>query len=169
MKANNSKKLCWNCEGEVSLYAIQCPYCGNHLGTDQEAKVSQTHAEPQPAYQQVKQQEGEKQHFNPLYPTHQTATASSCAASSFSDGDSIEEDPPVNKMKNEQTVELISFFTLISGTVFLLFGLLLFVSSNKGYLILRWDTSYWPVYLIISFLSLAIGWNHLKQLERQSG
>lgn len=35
----NEKRLCWNCDGDVSLHLDQCPYCGVDVNTPQDKKI----------------------------------------------------------------------------------------------------------------------------------
>ena len=56
---------------------------------------------------------------------------------------------------------------LLSGTVFFLFGLALFLFSRQGVFILQWNGAYWYYYLAFGFMALAVGWKALSQVEDQ--
>jgi hypothetical protein len=171
----NAKKLCWNCDGEVSVYAIQCPYCGTHLGTGQENKVVQSKEEPAPSYSPgpVGVDVGEN-NFTPLYPTHQSSLEDQAVTSPFPK--SVAAEMPNQGTSSalreevygtETSNEALPFVLLLSGMIFLVFGLILFLFSTQGFLVLKWNASFWPMYLLLSVPLLVFGWRALDSIESE--
>lgn len=62
---------------------------------------------------------------------------------------------------------IIPLSMLLSGTVFFLFGLALFLFSKKGVFILQWNGAYWYYYLAFGFLALLFGWKALSGVEER--
>ena len=55
------------------------------------------------------------------------------------------------------TASLFSLVLVLSGTLFLIYALFLLFFSTDGVLILRWDASYWFVYLFVALPLLIWG------------
>jgi hypothetical protein len=55
---------------------------------------------------------------------------------------------------------------LMGGVVFFLFGGILWLFSNNGYLVLRWSSSYWYLYLGFGTVMLYAGFKFLGSIDR---
>ncbi len=152
MSAIPKKKLCWNCEGRVALPDENCPFCGVYLSSSS----------------LLNQQSESTTHIPPYSPGTDQSIPSSPYNLSKEDEQNSEEDKEelqekaLNPANNSS---LLSFVLLLAGSVFLVFGLILFVFSHQGTLTLQWNTSYWFVYLGIAALLLFIGWRSLQNLK----
>jgi hypothetical protein len=160
MAGPTKKKLCWNCEGSVSLQEENCPYCGVYLSPSEEGGDGEEIEEL----------------FSPPY--------------RFDTEQRLEEVPPSPFGKQEAAVEQVTPFQiaeemkhtsdglkqvivplsmLLSGTVFFLFGLALFLFSRQGVFILQWNGAFWYYYLLFGLVALMIGWRALSRIdERES-
>lgn len=54
---------------------------------------------------------------------------------------------------------------LLSGSVFFLFGVILWLFSEDGMLTLRWDSTFWFIYAVLALPLLFFGWRYLSQIE----
>jgi hypothetical protein len=143
MSKTLKKKLCWNCEGAVSFEEENCPFCGVYLSPH-----GRDHDE---------EEEEENDFFTPPYPSEK------------------EEETPLPKPPLKKTDENLTDLKkvampvtlLLSGTVFFLFGLALFLFSRGGLFILRWNGSYWHIYLTVGLASLFFGWKSLNKLGEE--
>lgn len=158
MTTATKKKLCWNCEGRVGFSEEHCPFCGVYLSpTSTPGEESQGEAEdqlPQPPYQLDGEQIDDHVHDSP-YQEHlpgqqeRQAGLSETALASHED---------LRKM-------VTPMGTLLAGSIFFLFGLVLLLFSKDGKLTLQWSSDYWYVYLIISLGMLFWGWRSLQFVD----
>ena len=149
MSAIPKKKLCWNCEGNVSREIDNCPYCGVYLhGAELEES----------SYWNPSQHTSKTEEIpSPLYQIHQEEEA-----------EEREESNPIPS----RTVELFSqlkqdvlpILGLMTGSVFFLFSMLLFLFAQNGTLTLQWDGSYWLYFFLMSIPCLYIGWRTFQRL-----
>ena len=142
------KKLCWNCEARVTLTEEYCPCCGVYLSPSTVPEGSHLN-HLAPPYKIV--EEEEKETPNSPYSNDE---------SNPKENGLLEDAESHSEFQN--LCILIS--CLLSGVVFLLFGLALFLFSHKGYFTLQWNAAYWYLYLLFSLPLLVIGWNKLQSL-----
>lgn len=161
MNARPKKKLCWNCEGNVSLKAEICPYCGVSVVGLPSEMSSETPVAP---YRLV----------NP-------SQESSIPISPYMEEDSESFEDLENEPKIEAEVEhrdgrdkddtkkvVLVLALLLLGSVFLLFGFVLFLFSEQGYLTLHWHSGYWFVYLVLAIPLLFFGFRSLHTIQDKS-
>ena len=153
MNKSQKKRLCWNCEGSVSVSEETCPFCG----------VSVI-----PAFL-----EGAGAEFAPPY-SHHAENDFGIPKSPFAAPDEFEEQENQEIAKDfvdgDDNVEefkrvAIAVTLLLSGSVFFLFSLALGLFSHNGLLTLQWDGDYWYVYTILALPLLFIGWRSLMKLD----
>lgn len=157
MNKKNDKRLCWNCDGDVSLHISRCPYCGVDL--------SQVPA-------------GENASFNNLANPFQSAPQNHSLhkppySSIFSQDFSVSEDewkkaleeekeiPQENKEENPARAgkrEMIALLLLLPGLVFSLFGIALILFSHEGLLSLQWNQNLAYFYFVGAAPLLYLGW-----------
>lgn len=178
MDKGSTVKVCWSCDGKVSNQSVQCPYCGAHLGTQQESSLginSQSNSNyaskesaQKPRYQQVKSV-GSEESFTPLYSQHSSGSSSenSFEDQSFQQPSS---EAPVSKNYEEAQAsgsvkEMLAFSLLLVAMGLFLFSIILFLFSKDGYLVLKWKSSYWLLCLLLSIPVFFFGWRALGQVE----
>jgi hypothetical protein len=160
MKPKKRQKLCHNCEGEIDIDVIVCPFCAADL---REEKPEQRYS----SYVSQVQQMSQKQTNQSLYPAAATGP----------------EVLPVKEPLKEEVVEAVMrdetvipdetetrsgvfvptiLFTL--GIQLCVFGLLMLLFSHKGVVILKWDARFWFIYLFASVPFLYFGYKALSKL-----
>ena len=153
MSGPQKKKLCWNCEGRVSLSEENCPYCAVYLGP-----AVSDHGKRDilaPPYRLVEAEEEETLPQSP-YTVQQ-------------ENREEEREPDLEVVKEAATEDLkqviVPLGLLSAGTLFFLFGLMLLVFSHEGAFTLTWNAAYWYVYLLFALPLLVIGWRALQHFD----
>ena len=144
MTVKKTKKLCWNCEGEVERDAILCRFCGVNVLHVVPIELHQQPAIPLPPYA-VHEESSDEENV--------------AEADGAAQDDKEADGPP------RLSLSALLFSTL--GTFFLLFALVLILFSDKGVLTLKWKASYWLVYLLAAFPLLFFGWKLAKAPEER--
>jgi len=145
-------RLCWNCEGSVSLAEETCPFCG----------VSVVPASL----------DGTPPSFAPPY-SPSVLQSRDVPPSPYGH---VEESPFEHRkegaMAVEETETLVDEFKktiqavtlLLSGSVFFIFSLALALFSTNGTFTLQWDGTLWYVYMLLSLPLMIFGWRALLKL-----
>ena len=147
MTKQAKKKLCWSCEGRVTKEAENCPYCGVYLSPNGIDGTSPSTIWD-PPYKLSSDEE------------NQTAPS---APYTLPREENMLEAP----LDNSSTIKsvLTPLVLLLSGSVFFVFGLILYLFSTNGTLTLRWDASYWYLYIGLAMPLLIYGWKTLSDLK----
>lgn len=155
MAVIQKKKLCWNCEGNVSLSDETCPYCGvSVIPASLDGSLS-SHAPP---YQMAEVQES----IIPRPPYHtEQKNELILEEKEEANKETEDEDVSVNEFKNI----VLSLLFLLAGSMFFLFGLTLVLFSHNGVFTLQWDGSFWFIYSLLSIPFLFFGWRALIKLD----
>lgn len=158
MSAIPQKKLCSNCEGNVSWEEEDCPYCGVYLKEPYLEKSSKDQRQT-PIISAL----------NPPYRLEQALTTG-IPRSPFDLKEEEEEpegeEPFASPMHLKSPNTLWPLVLLLTGSLSLVFGLILFLFAKDGVLILRWNGDYWYLYLLTALPLLLTGWNVLKRLDQ---
>lgn len=143
-------KLCWNCEGRVSLRDENCPYCAVYLHPESNVEDEDEDDESPhtPPYRMISIQEEEE---IPKAPYAQEVIPSKEISSII----------PASELKRN----LMPLVLLLFGSVFLLFGFILLLFSQDGILTLRWNANIWYVYEILAIPLLYFGWRCLEHMK----
>lgn len=139
MKKNDNKKLCWNCDGCVSLHLTECPYCQADLSRSEE---------------EMKRGGAPREEAIPPPPYAGQYLAKEVDAVHREQEETPEE--PSNKR------ELVAFLLLLPGIAFLLFGAILLLFSKEGHLTLEWKESFSYFYFLGAVPLLFFGWRILR-------
>lgn len=156
MSAVPKKKLCWNCEGNVSKELDNCPYCKVYLHAIDSEEDSQwnpsyhapklTEEIPSPLYQISVEQNLEDQEDQVNASPHAVP---------------FHLNFPLEQLKRDVFPTLF----LMMGSLFFLFGVVLILFSQNGTLTLQWQGHYGFYYLLLAFPLIVFGWKFLQQLE----
>lgn len=143
----NEKRLCWNCDADVSLHLEQCPYCGADLNQPQERKIPyESLGSP---FQQA--------------PTTPFVEKDNFAVSNEEWKNALDEqDLPEEDAKSGRR-EVIALLLLLPGVVFCLFALLLFFFSNDGTLTLHWNQNMAYFYFLGAIPLIYLGWRAISR------
>lgn len=153
MSSNLKKKLCWNCEGRVSFSQENCPFCGVYLSPTENTKGHANESQLVPPYKMAAEDEGV-----PASPYAQDQSPKKTSEKALPQ-EALQE----MGEKDEFKQLVIAMCALIIGSGLALFGLVLFLFSQDGALLLRWEASYWYAYLVLAVPMLAIGWRSLQK------
>jgi hypothetical protein len=146
MEKNKKNKLCWNCEGRVAMDAENCSYCAVYVGPALNSEEEVQDHEIAPPYKFIEAQE------NTLLEEAKIAIHHAPQENSSSEG-------------SKQFVLPLAF--LVTGSVFCLFGLVLFLYSEQNFFTLSWKSKYWFVYVLLSLPLLVLGFNALNKLDNE--
>ena len=148
------KRLCWNCEGNVSVDAETCPFCG----------VSVVPASL----------DGSTHNFIPPY-TPQNSQGNEIPRSFYAPeeesfkkqmGETVVKDEGEAEPSLDEFKKVVQAVTLLlAGSVFFLFSVALALFSTNWVFILQWDATIWFVYTILSLPLLFFGWKALMKLD----
>lgn len=165
MSAVPKKKLCWNCEGNVSRQIDNCPYCGVYL----HAEELEENSDWNPSYRPSSKTE---EIPSPIYQIQQEQEDSAETESN----ERIEESP-VDIKKEESEVfawsqlstqlkkDVYPILFLMMGSIFFLFGVVLLLFSQNGVLTLQWQGSHALYFLAASLPLVGFGWWYLQKLD----
>jgi hypothetical protein len=154
MKPKKRQKLCFNCEGEIDLDVIVCPFCAADLREEKPEQARSRFNPPKDLSGSSKNQET----MQSLYPPHYVSkpTEESEAASA-----------PVQPMVQEEEKQKNIFaptILLTLGVQLCVLGLLMLFFSHKGVLILKWNAGFWVLYLLASIPLFLFGYKSLSKL-----
>lgn len=135
MAKKNEKRLCWNCDGEMSLHLDACPYCGTHVNNpfaptdarDSHYDLSNSSVPKEP--ESVKKEKIEE----------------------------AKED-----VARSSTKEVSVFLLLVPGVLFALFGLILLLFAEGGTLTLTWNQNVSFFYLLGSIPLIYLGYRAMR-------
>jgi len=156
MKPKKRQKLCSNCDGEIDLDVIVCPYCAADLREEKPEQQRTSHiagsVRPLTA--------GQQQLSESMYPSPHLDVQEP-------EENSIPESPRVleaaaEEEKPNHTVS--SVLLLTAGVQLLLLGFLLVLLSHNGVLTLKWDARLWFLYIFASIPFLIFGYRSLSKL-----
>lgn len=156
MKKASKKRLCWNCEGSVTVDAETCPYCGVSVVP---ASLDTMSSGFMPSYKQGELSDG----AIPKSPYSFAVQSESSEGIIEKDEDEIEEEHQAPHDEFQRT--LLATVFLLTGSVFFIFGLALMLFSEQGMLTLQWDATLWFIYLLVALPMLLLGWKYLSNLE----
>lgn len=154
MNQKSRKKLCWNCEGRVGFTEEHCPYCGVYLSPSSTAKTSE---QPQNNYSPPYTMESTDTGLNAPPPPYQRESDDSLQSEML--------DQNLTKPSENTRGVIMSLSSLLAGSVFFLFGLVLLLFSRNGNLVLQWSGEYWYIYLCGGILMLLLGWRTVQHLD----
>jgi len=181
------QKTCWHCDGNISTEALYCPYCGSDVGAH---SLGKSFSEPKetPLFPS---QEGSQEKVNiaslykpPYSPNHRGFGVPSFQESvppateefyytqtphqTLYPQDQQEEKPQTPEAAQKTEAGLWPLLFLSIGMNLLTIGLLLFFFSDRGKLILEWNSYYWFVYCIFATPLLMFGWKLLQSNHYES-
>lgn len=155
MNKKNDKRLCWNCDGDVSRNLSRCPYCGVDLSSPQPS--AETPTKFVSPFQKAYQDESVPK---PPYQTQDFSVTKDEWNRALEGGeDEGEAEQPHEPTRRK---EIIALLLLIPGVVFLLFGLALTFFSHEGTLTLQWNQSFAAFYYLGAIPLLILGWRALR-------
>ena len=158
MKAKKRQKLCCNCDGEIDLDVIVCPYCAADLREEKPEQQRTAHIAGS-----VRPLAGVEQMSGSLYPP--PYGAQEIVESASPPSDSIQAQSITSAVEEKQDNRTISSVLLLTvGVQLLLLGFLLVLLSHNGVLTLKWDARLWFLYIFASIPFLIFGYRSLAKI-----
>ena len=161
MNKTQRKRLCWNCEGSVSIAEETCPFCDVSVvpaflegSTIEEpsfappysSRVEENTEIPKSPYDINLDDEIEPRNPEIEIPKKQVEEV---------------EEPSIDEFKSV----VFSVSLLLGGSVFFMFSLALALFSTNGILTLHWNGEIWFVYALLAVPMLLLGWRSLMKLD----
>lgn len=150
MKPKKRQKLCHNCEAEIDVDVIVCPFCAADL---REEKPEQKNAPFNTSISNLNDQQTMQSLYPPAYKSAFSETSAEQAATSDQS----------TKKKDKNIFAPTILFTL--GVQLCLLGLLMLLFSHKGVVILKWDARFWLLYVALAIPFLVFGYKSLSKLD----
>lgn len=141
MKPKKRQKLCHNCEGEIDVDVIVCPFCAADL---REEKPEQRYS----SFVSQVQQMGKPPMATPKLTL-----------------DPVEEEG-VDVMPEEERSAGVFVPTLLftMGVQLVVLGLVMLLFSHKGEVLLKWDARFWFLYLFAAVPFLVFGYKAISRV-----
>jgi len=139
MTTNTNKKLCWNCDGYVHVYEIQCPYCGVNLADYACETVEEEVTKPLTEAIENVAKNLQKEMAPPPYQNY----------GHFEESEQVvDEAPKEYEIQEEKDLEnpLGTLLLLLPGSVLFLLALTMLLFSADGYLTFKFKSKFWFVY-----------------------
>ncbi len=148
MKTQNRQKICYNCNAQVDLDVIVCPYCGTDLleEFDSDYKSEEDADNKALSY---------KQTIASLYPPPYQMQDEENVESN-EDYEEIEED-------QEKNSDSVAAAILTMSLSLIGFSLILFFFSNEGEITLSINHKHLIILLLISMPALLWSWKNLEE------
>ncbi len=146
---SNQMTLCWHCEEAVHRYATHCPYCQKSLMPSQ--MTSQPVAK------------------EPLSPTGKIAAIHSQENPFASIIDEQFQTPTAEELPSfvsQAFFVLLSLASLLAGSFFFFFGILIKLFSHDGVFTLEWNISSWPYFVFSAIILVIVGLATLSKVEK---
>jgi hypothetical protein len=159
MKPKKRQKLCYNCEGEVDLDVIVCPFCAADL---REEKPELERSSFSPSVTSVKQLNAETSLYAPAYARVSQQEEAGEPQRETSSATAFAEEAEETQKPTKAIVTALFLFSL--GVQLFLLGFLLVIFSDRGTMILKWDASLWFLYIFASIPLLLFGYRLLNRL-----
>lgn len=153
MKPKKRQKMCYNCEGEVDLDVIVCPFCAADLRAEKPEQQRPSY-NPSASVKNLNTQQS-------LYPPHYAAKAPE-----EEETPAIEEPEQMTSVVSEEEGKSIFGPTILLtlGAQLLLFGILMGLFSHNGVMILKWDARLWFLYVFASIPLLIFGYKAISKV-----
>ncbi len=158
MKPKKRQKMCYNCEGEIDLDVIVCPFCAADL---REERLEQSQSVYQPFGSPAKLHN--QQTSQSLYPPPLASRLEVSADELAEELPTPSSDAPVSQERLSRVICPTIVFTL--GIQMFLLGMFILLFSHKGVVLLKWDGTFWFFYVLASCPLLYFGYRSLSRLE----
>jgi hypothetical protein len=179
MQSQRQEKICLGCEGTISAHTLFCPYCGSDVKAQED--YSSEEQKSSSSLQSLQEMSNLSSLYSPPYTPNQKGFGVPTYTDSYRDPSSSYKELPSQEparsiettyaheeKKEKVEVGLWPLLFLSVGMNLLTIGLLLFFFSDRGRLILEWNSYYWFVYCIIATPLLMFGWRLLNSSDQES-
>jgi hypothetical protein len=152
MKTKKRQKMCYNCEGEIDLDVIVCPFCAADLREEKPEQQTPTYHHSVHLKNLNTQQS--------LYPSQQAQIKERV------EEEVQEEEEPNPAVEEEEapTNTILPIVLMTLGSQLFLFGLLILLFSKNGEMTLKWSAEFWWLYTLASLPFLIFGYKAINKL-----
>ena len=158
MSAVPKKKLCWNCEGNITKEIENCPYCGVYVHSQGLDGIYHWSAPYSKGYDEAEEEEEVPLPLYSIQANKEPQELKEAGASQAASGDD-------RSISDQLKRDLFPILLLMAGSIFFLFGLVLFLFSKDGALTLQWSSALAPYFLALSLPGVFFGWTLLQKLD----
>lgn len=158
MKTKKRQKLCYNCEGEVDLDVIVCPFCAADLRVEK-PEMQRPAYDPTASLKNLTTQQS-------LYPP---SYAPEVTEDKSEEEEPVESSEPFREPIHEEedgepkSIWGPTILMTLAAQLFLL-GLLMLIFSKNGVLMLKWDARLWFLYILSSVPLAIFGYKSVSKL-----
>lgn len=136
MKPKKQQKICYNCNGQVDLEVIVCPFCGTDLLEEFDAGM-----DLQEEFESKQKSLSPQETVASLYPAPYQVSP-----------ENEKEQPPQTTQQSVKKAEAnanisLEYIVFIFALNFLSIGILLFIFSSEGKVQLELTSKYWPLFV----------------------
>ncbi|MEI6243340.1 MAG: hypothetical protein WCP39_08085 [Chlamydiota bacterium] len=144
-------KLCQYCDGQLDLDVIVCPYCGN--------EVVEKKKEDLPVGSPFSSQKTESSLYPPPYRSTREESEEIFMKQEPMQKEEVLEAP-------EEKGAFLSTMLFSLGINLVLVGFFILLFSRHGELLLRWDSRFWFVYVLLALPLIFFGFRGLTKSEK---
>lgn len=158
MSAVPKKKLCWNCEGNVSREIDNCPYCGVYLhAADQEENSNWN-----PSYRPSSKLE---EIPSPLYKMQPEDSSEQESIEEEENNDEDDRSFAWGALLTHFKRDICPVLFLMGGSIFFLFGIVLLLFSQNGTFTLQWKERDGLYFLVFALPLMILGWRFFQKMD----
>lgn len=139
MSQRKKMKMCGSCDAMVDLEVIICPYCGGDV-----SEVSEDPYKEEGYVKDGKRELSLDETMTSLYPPPYSM-------------EEVEEEAKEKVEVSKKSSIILPFIMFSLGVNLLFFAIFLLSFSKDGEIFLRWNTSYWFIYVILGLPLLFFG------------
>lgn len=176
--AGSNQTVCSRCEESVHRYATRCPYCQHDLSNqnqqpNQQQDLAASEKKNSDKIAHLPKAELKSQEIKPE-PMFKMTQAPATPADSIiipKEMQKVEEEEEVTSSSSDESYSanlikvLFPLVSLLAGTFFFFFGLLLKLYSKNGVLTLSWNAVSWPYYVFPALFLIIIGMSVLPRTD----
>ncbi|CCB87552.1 MULTISPECIES: hypothetical protein [Parachlamydia] len=155
MNATDKKRLCWNCEARVPFSEENCSYCGVYLSPMILPGLTPEDEIPAPLYKPVEDTTIPKSPYGEIFEEQKEEHKESAVT--------LQKVPEL--IYEPIKTVAIPMGLLLGGSVFFLFGMILFLFASDSFFTLQWNGAYWFIYVLLSLPMLFCGWKKMQNLD----
>lgn len=162
MHTQKQEKICLGCEGTINAQATFCPYCGSDASSEEAGFEDHSSI----SSKSLQDMSNLSSLYKPPYtPNQKGFGVPSYQEQSLSSYEQFE--TPSYENQEEGSTEKVEvglwpLLFLSMGAHLFTLGLILFFFSDRGRLVLEWNSYYWFVYCLLAAPLLMFGWKLLK-------
>lgn len=154
MKPSDRQKICSQCDGRIPIEAVQCLFCGADTTRLSEPSSTYKHQAIEDSLTALYKPPYSKANVPPSAPQERYETPRQQMEAAVAQAKKEED-----AVSMKQTI--LATVLLSLGSNLLILSLLQLFFSEKGFLTIQWNTSYWYIYTLLSTPLIYLGMKKL--------